>query len=163
MPIMDAGAFVKCSRIFVEQIQRRVFPGETIPHDEKIFSAFEPTARRLSKGEAGHPAELGVPVRVPVDRLGFVLQCEIMREGTDVGQSVPPIEKARKNRPDLGAAGLDRGFRSPENRKRHEEPLDCAAMPKKGRPARKTRRASGARSSRRCGACTRRWNRRSTI
>ena len=157
---MDASAFVECAKIFVDQTRRRVFPGETIPRDEKIFSAFEPYVRRISKGEARCPAEPGVPASFPVGGLGFVLQCEIMREGTDVDRSAPPVERAREKHPDLGAVGLDRGFHSPENRRRLEDLLDCAALPKKGRRAKKTRCARGARSSRRCGACTRRWNRR---
>ena len=36
--------------------------GEKLPRRGKIFSAFEPRARRLSKDKAGHIAELGVPV-----------------------------------------------------------------------------------------------------
>ena len=79
-----------------------------------------------------------------------------MWEGTDVDQSAPPVERAREKHPDLGAVGLDRGFHSPENRKRLEELLDCAALPKKGRQARKTRRERGARGPRRCAASARR-------
>ena len=133
--LVDAGAFVKCAKTFVDQTRRRVFLGETIPRDEKIFSVFEPHTRWISKGKAGRPVELGVPASILVDRLGFDLQCEIMREGTDVDQSAPLVERAREKHPDLGAVGLDRGFRSPENRKRLEELLDCAALPKKGRPS----------------------------
>ena len=72
-------------------------------------------------------------MRILIDLLGFVLQCEIMREGTDVGQSAPLVEWAREKNPDLGAVGLDRGIHSPENRKLFEEPLDCGALPKMGR------------------------------
>ena len=53
-----------------------------------------------------------------------------MREGTDVNYAVPLVEKARKLHPDLGAVSFDRGFHSPENRKRLEELLDCAALSK---------------------------------
>ena len=130
---MDAGAFVECAKTFVDQTRRRVFQGETIPHDEKIFSVFEPYVRWISKGKAGRPVELGVPVCILVDRLGFVLHYEIMWEGTDVDYAVPLVERAREKHPDLRAVSFDRGFHSPENRKRLEELLDCAALPKKGR------------------------------
>ena len=76
------------------------------------------------------------------DRLGFVLHYEIMREGIDVDQSVP-LSRGAEETPDRGAVGFDRGFHSPEYRKRLEELLDCAALPKKGRRARKTRRQRG--------------------
>ena len=69
------------------------------------------------------------------DRLGFVLYYEIMREGADMDQSVPLAEGARKKHVDLQVVSFDRGFHSPENRKRLEKLLDCAALPKKGRPS----------------------------
>ena len=40
-----------------DQVERRVLKGETIPHDEKIFSVFEPHTRWISKGKAGTPVE----------------------------------------------------------------------------------------------------------
>ena len=54
--------FMKCARILMDQVKRRVLKGEKIPHAEKIFSVFEPTARWISKGKAGKIAELGVPI-----------------------------------------------------------------------------------------------------
>ena len=131
--LVGAGTFAKCAKTFVDRIRWRVFPGETAPHDEKIFSVFDPHVRWISKGKAGRPVELGVPICMLADCLGFVLHCEIMREGTDADQSVPRVEGARKKHPVFGAAGFGRGFRSLENRKRLEELLDCAALPKKGR------------------------------
>ena len=133
--ILAAGAYVKCAKTFVDQIRRRALLEETILHDQKIFSVFEPYERWISKGKAGCPAELGVPIFMLADRLGFVLYYEIMREGADMDQSVPLAEGAQKKHVDLQVVSFDRGFHSPENRKRLEKLLDCAALPKKGRPS----------------------------
>ena len=46
----------------IDQIDRRLLKGETIPQNEKVFSIFEPHTRWISKGKAGCPVELGVPV-----------------------------------------------------------------------------------------------------
>ena len=44
------------------QIERRVLKGEAIPHEEKVFSLFEPHTEWIAKGKAGVPVELGVRV-----------------------------------------------------------------------------------------------------
>ena len=46
----------------IDQIKRRVIDGETIPHDEKVFSLFQPQTEWISKGKAGVPVELGLRV-----------------------------------------------------------------------------------------------------
>ncbi len=42
----------------IDQIRRRVLAGEKIPHNEKVFSIFEPHTEWISKGKAGVPVEL---------------------------------------------------------------------------------------------------------
>ena len=44
----------------IDQVERRLLRGETIPHEEKVFSIFEEHTRWVSKGKAGTPVELGV-------------------------------------------------------------------------------------------------------
>ena len=46
----------------IDQIGRRLLKGETLPQNEKVFSIFEPHTRWVSKGKAGRPVELGVPI-----------------------------------------------------------------------------------------------------
>jgi hypothetical protein len=50
----------------IDQIERRVIHGEIIPHDEKVFSIFEPHTEWISKGKAGVPVELGLRVCIPI-------------------------------------------------------------------------------------------------
>ncbi len=53
--------FHACSVRWQDQIRRRVLEGATIPHEEKLFSLFEPHTRWIMKGKAGKPVELGFP------------------------------------------------------------------------------------------------------
>ena len=46
----------------IDQVERRLLKGETIAHDEKVFSIFEEHTRWVSKGKGGCAVELGVPV-----------------------------------------------------------------------------------------------------
>ncbi len=110
----------------IDQVERRLLRGETIPQDEKVFSIFEPHTRWIAKGKAGCLVELGVPVCILEDRHGFVLHHEVMWEGSDVDHGVPMVENAQARFPDLRAVSFDRGFHSPGNRVRLDELLDCA-------------------------------------
>ncbi len=58
---------------------------------------------------------------------------DIERQGGDIDVAVPLIESCQKMHPDLRECSFDRGFHSPANRKRLDELLDTAALPKKGR------------------------------
>ena len=116
----------------IDQTDRRLLKGETIPQHEKVFSIFEPHTRWISKGKAGCPVELGVPVCILEDRHGFVLHHEVMWEGSDVDYAVPMVEAAQERFPDLRAVSFDRGFHSPGNRVRLDELLDDNVLPKKG-------------------------------
>ena len=116
----------------IDQTDRRLLKGETIPQNEKVFSIFEPHTRWISKGKAGCPVELGVPVCILEDQHGFVLHHEVMWEGSDVDYAVPMVEAAQSCFPDLRAVSFDRGFHSPGNRVCLDALLDDNVLPKKG-------------------------------
>ena len=116
-----------------DQIERRVLEGETIPASEKIFSVFEEHTRWISKGKAGRPVELGVPLTVIEDQHQFMLDYRIMWEGGDVEAAVPLVESCKQRYPELTVCSFDRGFHSPVNRSRLEQMLEVAALPAKGR------------------------------
>ena len=65
--------FLKHAVQQINQIDRRILKGETIPHNEKVFSIFEPHTRWISKGKAGRPVELGVQVCIIECQYQFIL------------------------------------------------------------------------------------------
>ena len=125
--------YVAHARRQIDQVERRLLRGETIPHEEKVFSIFEEHTRWVSKGKAGTPAELGVPVAVIEDQHQFILHHEILWQGEDVDVAVSLVEDTQARYPELRACSFDRGFHSPDNRVRLDALLDVAALPKKGR------------------------------
>ena len=130
--IVEIDGYIAHAKRQIDQINRRLLRGETIPQDEKVFSIFEPHTRWIAKGKAGCPVELGVPVCILEDQHGFVLHHEVMWEGSDVDYAVPMVEAAQARFPDLRAVSFDRGFHSPENRVRLDALLDHNVLPKKG-------------------------------
>lgn len=118
----------------VDQVERRLVKGEKIPHAQKVFSVFETHTRWVSKGKAGNPVELGVPVCVVEDQRRFVLGWSVLWEGEDVHAAVPLIKAVQAAHPDLRACSFDKGFHSPANRARLDALLPGGnVLPQKGR------------------------------
>ena len=141
----------------IDQVERRLLRGETIPHEEKVFSIFEGHTRWISKGKAGTPVELGVPVALIEDQYQFILHHKVLWEGEDVDVAVPMVQEAQALYPELRACSFDRGFHSRGNRVRLDALLDVNALPGKGYLSRADRKRGKKRSRLRPrGVCIRR-------
>lgn len=126
--------------MFIDQIKRRIFNGETIPQDEKVYSIFEPYTEWICKGKAGVRQELGVKVCVLEDQFGFILNHHIMNNQQDKDIAFGMAEKCQKLFPQLASISFDKGFHSKKdengknNRLNIQEKLKITAyLPAKGR------------------------------
>jgi len=117
----------------IEQIDRRVLQGERIPHEEKVFSLFEPHTEWICKGKAGVPVELGLRVNVVEDRDRFILHHQVMERTTDDQVAIAMVDETLQRFPRLRAISMDKGFHSPANQVALKARLDCVVLPKKGR------------------------------
>jgi len=117
----------------IDQIQRRVIEGQSIPHEEKVFSVFEEHTEWISKGKAGVPQELGLRICLLEDQYGFVLHHKIMRRETDEKVAVDMALAAKEKFAALRGCSFDKGFYSPANKQALAGILDKVVMPKKGR------------------------------
>lgn len=116
----------------INQIRRRVLCGQSIPHEEKIFSIFERDTEWIVKGKAGVPVELGLRVAVVEDQHRFILSHHVMQKTTDDQVAVTLIDQAHASFPAISAASFDKGFHSPANQTALAERLSRVVMPKKG-------------------------------
>jgi len=117
----------------IDQIRRRVLAGERIPHEEKVFSIFEPHTEWINKGKAGVVVELGLRVAVSEDQYGFILTHRVMERETDDQIAVPLVEDIAKHYPAVKSVSMDKGFHSPENQRRLAEVIEFPVVPKKGK------------------------------
>ncbi len=117
----------------VDQITRRVIQGETIPHNEKVFSLFQEHTEWINKGKAGVPVELGLRVCILEDQMGFILHHQVMQKTTDDQIAVSMVTETKQRFSTLISTSFDKGFHSPENQKVLKEHLEQVIMPKKGR------------------------------
>ena len=138
-PSRSIAGLIAHARRQMDQVERRLLRGETIPHAEKVFSIFEEHTRWVSKGKAGTPVELGVPVALIEDQHQFILHHRILWRGEDVDVAVSLVQQAQALYPALRACSFDRGFHSPANRLKLDALLDLNALPKQGRLSRADR------------------------
>lgn len=117
----------------IDQIDRRVIQGETIPHEEKVFSIFEPHTEWISKGKAGVPVELGLKVCIVENEQGYILHHRVMQKETDDQIAIDIMAETQARYPDFRACSFDKGFHSPSNQIELAHILDQVILPKKGR------------------------------
>ena len=125
--------FVSYGETLTGQLRRRCINGETIPHEEKLFSLFEPHTEWIVKGKAGINQELGVRVGIVECDSGFVLLSRVMTKETDDKAAVPIITDAKKLYPQLSSCSFDKGFHSPDNQEKLAVLLDKVILPRKGK------------------------------
>lgn len=129
--IMDV--FIVHANRQIDQIERRIFKGEKIPHAEKVFSLFEDHTEWISKGKAGVPQELGLRVSIVKDQHGFILYHYVMEKQTDDQVTVLLVEEAKKRFANIASCSFDKGYYTPDNKKELATILPRVYLPKKGK------------------------------
>jgi transposase, IS5 family len=131
--ILKIKEFMNHARRQLDQIDRRVIQGKTIPHQEKVFSIFKPYTEWINKGKAGVPVELGVLVGIIEDQHRFILHHRVMQQEVDVDVAVRMIQETKQRFPQLSSCSFDQGFHSPGNQRELASLLETVILPKKGR------------------------------
>ena len=117
----------------IDQVRRRVLQGQSILHQDKVFSLFQPHTEWISKGKAGVPVELGLRVCVVEDQHRFILHHQVMEKLTDDAIAVSIVEETKQNYGTLRSVSMDQGFHSKDNQASLKEIVEDVVMPKKGR------------------------------
>jgi hypothetical protein len=141
---LEIQAYINHVQRQVDQIERRVIDGETIPHEEKVFSIFQPHTEWISKGKAGVPVELGLKVCIVENTRGYLLHHQVMERQTDDQVAIDLITQAQDRYPELRVCSFDKGFHSPQNQVELAKKLDCVVLPKKGRCNKEERERQGS-------------------
>jgi hypothetical protein len=129
----ELDGFMRHAERQIEQIDRRVLQDQDIPHEEKVFSLFQPHTEWISKGKAGVPVELGLRVCVVEDQYRFILNHMVMEGTTDDAIAVPIVEETKQRFNNLHSVSMDKGFHSKDNQVKLKEIVNVVVMPRKGR------------------------------
>jgi transposase, IS5 family len=114
--------------------RRRVFEGEVVPNEEKLFSIFEPHTELIKRGKQPVPIQFGHNVLVIEDAVGFVVDYRVVANGVLDQDLVVPVMKKLQERFDgrIKSASFDRAFHTPENQQALAEIVATPCIASKG-------------------------------
>jgi transposase, IS5 family len=103
----------------LDQTRRRVFDGETVPAEEKVYSIFEDHTDLIKRGKAVTPVEFGHKVLLAESAQGLITYYEVLNGNPPDEQHLRPVlENHRENFGHVPQSlGADRGFYSEQNLK----------------------------------------------
>lgn len=108
--------YIKLTERVIDQTHRRVFGGETVAADEKLYSIFEPHTDLIKRGKARKPVEFGHKVFLAESHRGFITDYRVLDGNPpDSDHLAPSLERHAKlfdRAPRLYAG--DRGFDHPD-------------------------------------------------
>ena len=74
----DLEYFIEMVSKHINLIERRIIKGEKIPHEEKVFSLFEPHTEWVNKGKVYPSVELGHKLLITTDQYWLILDYKVM-------------------------------------------------------------------------------------
>ncbi|MCH8013011.1 MAG: ISNCY family transposase [Candidatus Marinimicrobia bacterium] len=118
----------------IDLVERRIVKGEKIPHNEKMFSLFEPYTEWIKKGKSGNRVDLGLNVAVATDQYGFCVHHHVLEEEQDVDIAVPMTGQIIElSDIPIGSVSYDKGCWSKDNYEKLSSIVPEVIMRKKGK------------------------------
>jgi IS5 family transposase len=147
--LSELAGFEKATAGVISQAQRRVFHGESVPNNEKVYSIFEDHTELLIRGKAGKPVEFGHMVQIEQVESKFVTGYAAFRRRPNEADLVEPalIRHVELFGHEPQSLAADKGYyRSMDEIHRLEKQVDVVSIGKKGRrnPEEEARESSAA-------------------
>jgi len=119
----------------IDLVKRRMINDEKIPHEEKIFSLFEPHTEWLTKGKVRPPVELGHKILITTDQHQLVIDYKVMEKSADNQETMPLAQRLFDNygKDAFESMSFDKGFTRSADREELEQDVALLVMPKKGK------------------------------
>ena len=119
----------------MDLVDRRLLREETIPHQEKVFSLFEPHTQWIAKGKLFPPVELGHPLLITTDQHELILDYQRLDSWPEVGAAIPLADRllSRYGEGTITSLSFDKGFSRQEDRELLELYIPQVIMPKRGK------------------------------
>lgn len=116
----------------ISLVDRRVLKGETIPHQEKLFSIFETYTEWVKKGKMHPNVELGKKLLITTDQYDLIVDYRILEEEQD-RDVVIELADSVLSRYSVASWSFDKGFWKKENKELLQLEVPTVVMPKLGK------------------------------
>jgi len=130
--IVQLSHYMKLLAKHIDLVERRIIKGEKIPHEEKLFSIFEPYTEWVTKGKLRPNVELGKKVAITTDQFDLIVDYYILENQSDSQIFVELVERIILQNT-IKSWSFDKGFWHPDNKKLLKEITETAVLPKKGK------------------------------
>lgn len=124
--------FLQLLQKHIDLVDRRITKGETIPHEEKMFSIFETYTEWIKKGKARPNIELGKKLAITTDQYNLIVDYQIMDHQQDrdiviaLADRLLSIYKIR-------SWSFDKGYWGKDNKQLLQTEVPEVIMPKLGK------------------------------
>ena len=140
LELMTLGAVLEDTLPVMRQVakaaRRREFDGEKVPHQDKVFSIFEPHTELIMRGRRGRPIEFGHKMLLTQSKEKFITDFVVLEENRSDDDLLPLVlqrHEQRYGRRPESVAG-DMGFcPDAETYEELEEQVDYLGVPRRTR------------------------------
>lgn len=116
----------------IDLVERRLLKGETIPHEEKVFSIFQPFTEWIKKGKLHPNVEIGKKLFVTTDQYNLIVDYQIGNRQAD-NQLTLAITSRLLEKYLVISLSMDKAFSDMKDKALLELFIPQVIMPKKGK------------------------------
>jgi hypothetical protein len=116
----------------IDLVHRRIIKGETIPHEEKMFSVFEEYTELIKKGKTRPNVELGKKLAITTDQYNLIIDYQILDKEQD-RQMVEKLAERVLERYEVKSWSFDKGYWTKENKELLRKDVEKVILPKLGK------------------------------
>lgn len=116
----------------IDLVDRRILKGETIPHQEKMFSIFETYTEWVKKGKSRPSVELGKKLAITTDQFGLIVDYQLMDDQQDRDIVIELADRILSKHK-VASWSFDKGFWRKENKDILQLEVPKVVIPKLGR------------------------------
>lgn len=117
----------------IDLLERRLIKKETIPHEEKVFSIFQPYTEMIKKGKLHPNVEIGKKLAITTDQYNLIVDWQIADNQTDSELTVDIADRLLAHHGNIGSFSVDKGFSDRNTKSLLELYIPEVIMPKKGK------------------------------
>jgi transposase, IS5 family len=130
--IVSLEYFMQLLSKHIDLVTRRIIKGETIPHEEKIFSIFETYTEWIKKGKSRPSVELGKKLAITTDQFDLIVDYQVMEHEQDRDIVIALADRLLAKYK-IESWSFDKGYWGKENKQLLQLEVPKVIMPKLGK------------------------------
>lgn len=130
--ILSLEYFISMLEKHIDLVNRRIIKGETIPHEEKVFSIFETYTEWIKKGKMRPSVEIGKKLTITTDQHDLIVDYYLMEHEQDRDILITIAGRVLKTHK-VNSWSFDKGYWNHENRALLQMEVPNVIMPKLGK------------------------------